>query len=461
MGVMVYIVLLGWIPLTLALFATLPPRRAMLITYLAGVLFMPVGFIKFPGIPDYSRATAMSILTAFAVVVFDFGRLAKFRFRLIDVPMLMFCFVPSLSSLHNGLGVYDAISAGVHEFLVWGIPYFMGRLYINDLEGVRELAMGIAVACVVYIPFCLFESRFSPQLHIWIYGYHQHQFAQSYRWGGFRPVVFMEHGLAVALWMAIGTVILVWFWATGAVRRVLSMPIGLVVLAQVGTFLLCRSAGALILTTCALGALFAARTLRLRMPVVLLALVPALYIADRVTRTNAIKAAVDISAKVNQDRANSFGSRIDNEILLVEKALQEPLVGWAGWGRSRVQNEEGEDMAVTDGLWVITLGSEGVLGLAGLLGWQLLPPLLILRRIRPKAIGAAEAAAPLALAVSLLVVAMDALPNAPSSPIYSMISGGLASLGVALRPKALRVQQSSASEPPPSMLVIPNPGAPA
>jgi hypothetical protein len=449
MDMMVYIVLLGWVPLTLVLFATLPARRAVLVSFIAGVLFMPVGGIKFPGIPDYSRATALSILTLLAVVAFDFERLARFRFRLIDIGMIGFCLSAAMASLTNDLGVYDAISSGVHETLVWGVPYFIGRLYFDDLQGIRELAMATAIGALIYIPLCLIEVRFSPQLHYWVYGYYQHQFAQTFRFGGFRPVVFMEHGLAVGLWMAIGTVILVWYWATGAVRRLFAMPIALLVLAQIGTFVLCRSLGALVLATLGLGAMFASKWIRTRIPVALLAVIPLLYITDRVSGINMLKESVALVEPLSTERAESFGARLDNESLLVDRAMEQPLLGWAGWGRSRVLDEEGRDSAVTDGLWVITFGTCGIVGLASLLIWQLGPPLLVLRRIRPQALGAAEVAAPLALSVSLMIVAMDALPNAPSTPVYTMISGGLASLSVALRPQAIARRVRSKQVVPP------------
>ena len=45
----------------------------------------------------------------------------------------------------------------------------------------------------------LFEVRFSPQLNIWIYGFFQHDFQQMIRGGSFRPIVFLPHGLWVAL----------------------------------------------------------------------------------------------------------------------------------------------------------------------------------------------------------------------------------------------------------------------
>jgi hypothetical protein len=243
----------------------------------------------------------------------------------------------------------------------------------------------------------------------------------------------MEHGLAVGLWMAAASLIGVWVWYTGAVRRVLSLPMGFVVAALLVTFVLCKSLGAMAILAGVCVALFAARWLRVRTVLMALAAIPVLYVADRVAGTGVTWRAVDAAAIVSPERARSLQTRLTNEVLLVEKAMERPVFGWGGWGRSRVHDDEGKDISTTDGLWVITLGCQGMVGLAGLLGWELLPALAVIRRVRRGSLGSAEAAAPLALSVVLLMVAIDSLPNAPSLPVYMVISGGLASLAVALR----------------------------
>ena len=37
----------------------------------------------------------------------------------------------------------------------------------------------------------------SPQLHFMTYGFYQHEFTQVVRMGGYRPMVFLQHGIAV------------------------------------------------------------------------------------------------------------------------------------------------------------------------------------------------------------------------------------------------------------------------
>ena len=65
------------------------------------------------------------------------------------------------------------------------------------------------------MPFCLFEIRMSPQLHKCVYGSTSAP-RQTFRWGGFRPMVFMQRGLAVGIWMIAGVAVGMWLWVTGA-----------------------------------------------------------------------------------------------------------------------------------------------------------------------------------------------------------------------------------------------------
>ena len=58
----------------------------------------------------------------------------------IDIPVVVWCLVPMASSLTNGLGAYDGASFILQRVLMWGVPYFIGRLYFNDPQSLRELA---------------------------------------------------------------------------------------------------------------------------------------------------------------------------------------------------------------------------------------------------------------------------------------------------------------------------------
>ena len=54
----------------------------------------------------------------------------------------------------------------------------------------------------------MFEARLSPQLHSRLYGFTQHDFLQTVRGDyTYRPMVFMQHGLAVAMFLGMATVV--------------------------------------------------------------------------------------------------------------------------------------------------------------------------------------------------------------------------------------------------------------
>ena len=91
----------------------------------------------------------------------------------------------------------------------------------------------------------LFEIRMSPQLHFWIYGYYPTDFIQEMRDGGFRPMVFLGHGLAVAFFTMTATVASAALWRSRT-RLIGSVPpIGIFAYLSF-VLLLCKTAGALI-----------------------------------------------------------------------------------------------------------------------------------------------------------------------------------------------------------------------
>ena len=78
--------------------------------------------------------------------------------------MLAWCVCPLFSSLTNDeLGLYDGFSETLDQTLAWGVPYFMGRLYLGDAAGLRaDLVVGVVLGGLLYIPLCLYEMRATP-----------------------------------------------------------------------------------------------------------------------------------------------------------------------------------------------------------------------------------------------------------------------------------------------------------
>lgn len=429
---LVPLTMFGWIPVVLFLFSRFPPRRAVIIAFVGAWCFLPNASFKFAsGIPEYTKMSATCLGVLLGMAIFDSERLSRLHFVSADTPMLLWLVSPFLSSISNGLGAYDGISAVFRQCVIWGLPYFIGRLYLTDLAALADLAMGFFLGGLAYVPLCLLEIRISPQLHRMLYGFYAHpDFAQNIRMGGYRPMVFMEHGLMVGMWMAGASLVGGWCLVSGQLKsRFGSRAKPLLAILAVTTVLV-KSMGALGLALMGLGMLFATKWSRSKGFILLLVLLPLLYIATRSTGIFSGEAVVDAIAAVQPDRAASLQFRLENENILLEKARQRILLGWGGWGRARVYNDLGEDISVTDGLWIIVFGNHGLFGLLALTGVMLLPPMLLLRRVPVTRWADPEVAPAAALAVLLALYMTDCLLNAMVNPMFVLVAGGITSAAV-------------------------------
>lgn len=419
------LVMMAFVPAALVLFMILPARRAVLATLVIGALFLPMVEYRFEGAPAYNRFAATSLAMLVGVFIFDSGRITAFRPRLLDMPMAIWCLSPFVTSISNGLGEYDGMSAVVDQTLLWGVPYFIGRLYLGDREGLKDLAVAIVVGGLLYVPLCLYEIRMSPQLHTMFYGFHQHDFKQVYRLGGWRPTVFMQHGLAVGMFMTGASLLGMWLWYTGAVKRIMGVPMLLLVPPLVVTAILCKSLGALVLLAAGMLVLFAAAGTRSRLILVILLIPPLFYVGTRTAGGWSADNLVSTARMVDPVRAESLEFRIFHENMLIGRAMDRPILGWGRWGRNRVTDEHGRTQTVTDGLWVIAFGTMGLVGLSALYMWLLVPPGVVF--VRAKAIGSAITAAPVGLAVVLVLYSIDAIFNAMLNQMWTVIAGALVS----------------------------------
>jgi hypothetical protein len=313
--------------------------------------------------------------------------------------------------------------------MTWGVPYYLGRVYFTDLGGLRDLAVGVVIGGVLYAPLCLWEVRMAPTLHHTLYGYHQHSFAQHMRDGGYRPMVFMQHGLMVAMWMTWATVAAWWLWRSGAMRTLAGVPMGLVTGGLAVTLLLCKSIGPLGLAVAGVMLFYTTRRLQWRWAVWALIVMVPLYIGARASGAWSGASAVEAARMLaGPERARSLDGRIRNETILAERALQRPLFGWGGWDKWRVRDDSGRDISTSDGLWVIALGQNGIVGLAAVTLATLLPGALMLWRW-PMQWWADPRVAPAAvLAVLMVLWAVDNLLNAMINPVYLLALGGLVAL---------------------------------
>jgi len=429
--------MLAWIPLLLYLFIRFPVQKAVVIGFIGAWLFLPQkAAFSFVGFPDYSRVSAASYGILLATCIFDVGRFHSFKFGWLDLPMLIWCVCPLASSLSNGLGLYDGLSQTLSQTVQWGFPYFLGRIYFNDFKGLRLLAIAIFLGGMVYVPLCLFEIRMSPQLHNIVYGYFPHSFLQTMRYDGFRPQVFMQHGLAVGVWMMAATLVGIWLWQAGVIKKVWGIPMSWLVPLLLITFILCKSTGAWLLCGFGLIILFAARWLRTALPLLLLIggiFFYQFYVASgQFTPQQQDQVISFVSQMTNEERAGSLEFRFDAEQLLGEKARQRIIFGWGGWNRNRVYdyNRWGEpiDLTITDSFWMITLGNRGLVGVFSITAALLLPVVILCWRYPAQYWFNPKVAPAIAVAVTVTLYMNDNLINSMFNPVFPLVSGGITGL---------------------------------
>jgi len=435
MSVTVPIAMFGWIPVCVALFTVLPARRAVMVCFLGGWLLLPVASYDLPSLPAYTKLSAASFGALLGVLIFDPNALRNYRFSPLDLPMLAWCVAPFFSSITNGLGPYDGVSESLAQTIRWGVPFLIGRLYFTSPAALRELAIGVFIAGLLYMPLCLWEIRMSPQLHRVVYGYPPHAFSMSVRFGGFRPTVFTQHGLALGMFLTAASLSGLWLWKTGALRSVHKVPMWMLVPALLATTVLAKSFGAIALLVGGIGALLSVRWLRTPLAVVLVALAPSAYMAARSVGGWDAQTLVQGARAVQEERAQSLEFRLRNEDMLVDKALQKPVFGWGGWGRSRVYDDTGRDISITDGLWVLALGMNGVFGLAALTAALTLPTIILCKRVDARQWGRPVGAGVAIFAVLVSLHLSDSLFNAMLNPLYPLAAGGLTALAAMRAPR--------------------------
>lgn len=427
MNFMVPLALIGWIPAVLLLFMLLTPVRAVIAAFLAAWLFLPMAGYALPGLPDYTKTSATCFGVLLATLLFDSGRLMQFRPSWADLPMLVWCLVPLPSALTAGYDLYEGATGVVAYVIMWGVPYVIGRVYFTSLATLREFAIGFFIGGLIYTPLCLFEIRMSPQLHNWVYGYHQHDWLQVFRGGGFRPTVFMQHGLAVGTFMCTAALIGFWLWRSRSPRAMLGVPMGALVAAVGGTAVLCKSTGATLLLLMGAGVLVASRWFKTRLLLLSLIAGPVIYIVLRTVGGWSGQELIDLAAMISEDRAGSVATRLTSETGTWDKV--QPYL-WFGTKRFTFVSsglEEGELRVIPDGMWIIALGCNGIVGLAAFLGAILVPPALFTLRVRPTLWLHPLAAPAAALAVVLALYMVDFLFNAMVNPLFLLAAGGLVS----------------------------------
>ena len=426
---LVPLMLIGWVPFTIFLCNKFKSHKAVIISVIGGVMFLPQTGYDIPGLPNYDKRTAIALGLLLGARLSGMRKATTFRWQLYDLPMIVFCCVPFISSLLNGLGSYEGLSGILEHVVFLGIFYLAGRMYFTSLGSLRDLVVGIVVGGLIYMPLCWYEIRMSPQLSNIFYGFFPNSFAQQYRYGGFRPVVFMSHGLMVALWMSICTVTAYWLWRSGRLKHIGGMPMSIIVVLLTGTTILCKSANGWLTMALGCGAYSFYKVFKTKMLVVLLLFL----VAYPVCRVSGILSAETVtgwaSEVVDQTREGSLGVRLLQEDLFVARIMERPFFGWGRMGRAWPRRADGRKaIDMIDSVWLIFFGVNGFAGLLAFYLTLFLGPWLTARSSAMDLSWQDERVLlPTVLSLGVLLFGLDTFVNGMPNFVFFVTAGALIS----------------------------------
>ncbi len=493
------IVLFGWPLAVFFMFKRLPLREALCWSVISGYLLVPniVGF-DLPFVPPYDKELTINLSAAimaigFAMAARNRARSSKAaatpargqmtsdpfeteefvvrRGKLVFWTLIAIMFSATVITATNnseplvrgtrilsGLKMYDALTINM-ALLISLIPFLLGRRFLATPEAHIILLKIIVIACLGYSLLVLWEVRMSPQLNKQIYGFGPHKWQQHVRGGSYRPIVFMQHGLWLAIMLTMSVLAAIALW-----REQLTSSEGKKWLfASVYLFVVlffCNSLGAFLifLMLAPLVLLFG-----VGMQLFLAAVVSGIVLTYPLVRGSGFvptQGIYQLASKIDTRRADSLLYRFDNEDELLAHANRKPIAGWGTWGRNRVFNERGGDIAATDGYWIIIVGVYGWLGYIAQFG--LLGISTILLAVNRKRLQLTHATAGCAVVVAAALI--DLLPNATISPVVWLFAGALMGryqtaeavkkqTNVRLAAKAQRAETEEIAEPPPDQPV--------
>lgn len=429
-----YFMLVVWPLVAWVLFTKLDKRAALVWTILGGYMLLPpVIAIDLPVIPSFDK---YSIPNLAAAAILFFALKERFGLwpenSLARALILLYVLSPFATVLTNteplvfqrdqvnGMRIYDSLAVVAEQFIAL-LPFFMARKFLASEDGLKIIIGALILAGLIYSIPMLYEARMSPQLNLRIYGYFQHDFSQAMRFGGFRPFVFMPHGLWVAFFALMSlTAALLALRIGPADRRPKQL---LVALYLTVVLIFCRSAGPIVYAVVlAPMVLFFPRRAQLFFAA-LLALVVILYPLLRGLHLVPLQQILDFALSINQERGQSLAFRINSEELLLARAAEQPLFGWGGYGRNMLHDPiTGQISVIADGGWIIVLGAYGWFGYLAEFGLLVLPVFFVFREGM-----AAPQLSPYLGALTLILAAnlVDLLPNDTLIPFTWLLAGAL------------------------------------
>jgi hypothetical protein len=316
-------------------------------------------------------------------------------------------------------GVSFALEAVVANYL----PFYLGRLVVQSDMDIRGFVKAMVVAGFVYTFPSMIEQALSPQLHNWIYGFHQHDFIQCKRMGGWRPMIFMKHGLVVAQFMLLAAMAALTLLRVNE-RALKYAPKSLAVY-QIVQLVLMKSTGAIIFGAVILPIVAWAKP-RAQMTIcVVFAVICIAYPLSKLEDFFPGEPLVELAQSIaGKDRADSLETRFRNDAILAERGRERLWWGWGGYDRGQIFNIWGEQETVPDSQWIVAFNRGGLAAVISLFG-MLVVPVFSASRVLKK-LQAPDARVLLAgLALLNITYAIDLLLNSVQNGFPLVLAGVL------------------------------------
>lgn len=462
-----YLMLALWPFICLVLFRTQKLERALIWSILGGYLFLPpLTEFNLPLVPAMDKVSIPN-LSVLLIMVFGMQQkvrlLPESRLAMMLVVGFVLCAIPTVMT--NGDPIIFQVLRGADPILFYIdqlpgqstrdiasvliaqalmiVPFLLARQFLSSEDGLREILRALMIGVLIYSIPSLIEIRFSPQTNVMVYGFFQHSFEQTMRAGGFRPIVFLPHGLWLALLVCMAVM------ATAALAKTTEpidrWKIYLATLYLFFLLILCKSmaslAYALVLVPVIL---FAPLRWQLRIAAVF-AIIAVTYPMLRNMHLIPIDVIVEQAYAFNEERGQSLEYRILNEEQLLTRAAEKPMFGWGGWGRSLIRDPEtGEILTIPDGRWIIIFGTFGWLGYICEMGLLALPLILIWLSQRGPNAAPISPYLP-ALCLILGITMMDMLLNATLTPLTWLTAGAILGHAERRMPRSAQVPRFALS----------------
>lgn len=459
--IVAWLAILTWPFLAIVFFVTMSLPAALVATIVGGYVILPEQVnLDLPGLPSLDKHT-IPAMVAFLCAAMVAGKSSTPVLKgyiprhpiVLGLLIVLFLGVTGTVLTNGdallfkdqylpGLRLWDLLSAQLTALMAL-LPFILGRKYLASYEAQITALKTFVVIAVFYSVFALIEIRLSPQMNVWVYGFFPHSFLQHIRGGGYRPLVFLNHGIWLAIFFT--TAILA---AAGLARsaktkdqQVIFLMAALWLLA---VLTLSRSLGALLIALLFLGLLIMPKGL-IRIGLVVVIGTVILYPLLRSVGAIPMDALISLAEKVNADRAASLQFRAINETLILAHGLERPIFGWGGWDRNLAVAMENGRQVVPDGRWTLSFGQGGYVRFISEFGLLCIGIWGVIKQ-------RVSSFVPFTLALLLGANLIDLLPNATLTVVTWLWAGALAGS------LELGAQETSAKESLPEKRTDPAPG---